>query len=299
MSFAADDTSVSELRALGEEFQTLRPRLFGIAYRMLGSVAEAEDVVQDAWVRWQTTDRASIRTPLAFLTTITTRLAINVAESSRVRRETYIGPWLPEPVMTDSDPTLGAENAEALAMGMLLLMERLTPTERAVYLLREAFDFPFSEIAEAIDTTEANARQLGRRARLHLQTAGTREVPVERHNRLLRSFLEATETGNLERLRSLLTDDIVYYGDGGGAVSAARRPIEGRDRVGRFLLGVVEKSQVDFQVDVMSVNGADAVVLREDGRPYLVGMIGVSDAGIDRIYFVMNPEKLRTLRFAA
>ncbi|VXB70756.1 RNA polymerase sigma-70 factor [Pseudoclavibacter sp. 8L] len=299
MSFAADDTSVSELRALGEEFQTLRPRLFGIAYRILGSVAEAEDVVQDAWVRWQTTDRASIRTPLAFLTTMTTRLAINVAESSRVRRETYIGPWLPEPVMTDSDPTLGAENAEALAMGMLLLMERLTPTERAVYLLREAFDFPFSEIAEAIDTTEANARQLGRRARLHLQTAGTREVSFERHNRLLRSFLEATETGNLERLRSLLTDDIVYYGDGGGAVSAARRPIEGRDRVGRFLLGIVEKSQGDFQVDVMSVNGADAVVLREDGRPYLVGMIGVSDAGIDRIYFVMNPEKLRRLRFAA
>ncbi|PPG29016.1 RNA polymerase subunit sigma-24 [Pseudoclavibacter sp. RFBB5] len=299
MSFAADDTSVGELRALGEEFQALRPRLFGIAYRMLGSVAEAEDVVQDAWVRWQTTDRASVRTPLAFLTTMTTRLAINVAESSRVRRETYIGPWLPEPVMTDSDPTLGAENAEALAVGMLLLMERLTPTERAVYVLREAFDFPFSEIAEVIDTTEANARQLGRRARLHLQTAGAREVPAERHDRLLRSFLEAAQTGNLERLRSLLTDDIVYYGDGGGAVSAARRPVEGRDRVGRFLLGVVEKAQGAFQVDVMSVNGADAVVLRKDGQRYLVGMIGVSDAGIDRIYFVMNPEKLSALRFAA
>ncbi|WP_258068074.1 RNA polymerase sigma-70 factor [Pseudoclavibacter sp. RFBB5] len=290
---------MGELRALGEEFQALRPRLFGIAYRMLGSVAEAEDVVQDAWVRWQTTDRASVRTPLAFLTTMTTRLAINVAESSRVRRETYIGPWLPEPVMTDSDPTLGAENAEALAVGMLLLMERLTPTERAVYVLREAFDFPFSEIAEVIDTTEANARQLGRRARLHLQTAGAREVPAERHDRLLRSFLEAAQTGNLERLRSLLTDDIVYYGDGGGAVSAARRPVEGRDRVGRFLLGVVEKAQGAFQVDVMSVNGADAVVLRKDGQRYLVGMIGVSDAGIDRIYFVMNPEKLSALRFAA
>ncbi|PPG40494.1 RNA polymerase sigma-70 factor [Pseudoclavibacter sp. RFBA6] len=299
MSFAADDTSVGELRALGEEFQTLRPRLFGIAYRMLGSVAEAEDVVQDAWVRWQTTDRASVRTPLAFLTTMTTRLAINVAESSRVRRETYIGPWLPEPVMTDSDPTLGAENAESLAVGMLLLMERLTPTERAVYVLREAFDFPFSEIAEVIDTTEANARQLGRRARLHLQTAGAREVPAERHDRLLRSFLEAAQTGNLERLRSLLTDDIVYYGDGGGAVSAALRPVEGRDRVGRFLLGVVDKAQGAFQVDVMSVNGADAVVLRKDGQRYLVGMIGVSDAGIDRIYFVMNPEKLSALRFAA
>ncbi|MET1043326.1 MAG: sigma factor, partial [Microbacteriaceae bacterium] len=137
---------------MAASFVSLRPRLFGIAYRMLGSAVEAEDVLQDAWIKWQATDRSGIRSPAAFLTTMTTRLAINVANSSRMRRETYIGPWLPEPVLTETDPELGAENTEALEIGLLLLMERLTPTERAVYLLHEAFDYPYREIAEVIET---------------------------------------------------------------------------------------------------------------------------------------------------
>jgi len=291
-----DDREEAGLRQLAEDFEAVRPRLFGIAYRMLGSAAEAEDVVQDAWVRWQTTDRSGIRSAVAFLSTMVTRLALNVASSSRVRRETYIGPWLPEPVVTENDPALGAENGEALEIGMLLLMERLNPMERAVYLLHEAFDYPFGEIAEVIETTEANARQLARRARVHLKEHREHEVTVEQKNRLLRSFLDAAQSGDLDRLHRLLTDDIVFYSDGGGVVSAARRPIEGRDHVGRFLLGVLSKFPDDGTVEFASVNGSDAVVVRRGGEPYIVGTIGINDLGINRIFFVMNPSKLVALK---
>jgi RNA polymerase sigma-70 factor (ECF subfamily) len=293
---AVRDRDTDELQRVAAEFEAVRPRLFGIAYRMLGSAAEAEDVVQDAWVRWQTTDRSGIRSPVAFLSTMTTRLAINVASSARSRRETYIGPWLPEPVLTDNDPALGAENSEALEIGMLLLMERLTPAERAVYLLHEAFGYQFAEIAEVIETSEANARQLARRARVHLKEHRDHEVTVAQKNRLLRSFLDAAQSGDLKRLQTLLTDDIVFYSDGGGVVSAARRPIEGRDHVERFLLGVLRKFPPGGSVEFASVNGSDALVIRLDGDPYIVGTIGVSDLGIDRIFFVMNPAKLTAVR---
>ena len=292
----AADLTAGDLDDLARDFEFLRPRLFGIAYRMLGSAVEAEDVIQDAWVRWQTTDRSGIRSPAAFLTTMTTRLSLNVATSSRRRRETYIGPWLPEPVLTATDPQLGAENAEALEIGLLLLMERLTPMERAVYLLHEAFDYPYRDIAEVIETTEANARQLSRRARLHLTQHSDKRVSVAQKNRLLRSFLAAAQAGDVERLQALLTDDIMVYSDGGGIVSAARRPIEGRDRVARFLLGALQKVPTDGDISFVPVNGADAVVVRRAGEPYLVGMIGVTDTGIDRIFFAMNPEKLGALR---
>ena len=292
---AVRDGDTAGLGALATEFETVRPRLFGIAYRMLGSAAEAEDVVQDAWVRWQTTDRTGIRSPIAFLSTMTTRLALNVATSSRVRRETYIGPWLPEPVISDGDPALGAENGEALETGMLLLMERLTPTERAVYLLHEAFDYSYGEIAGIIETTEANARQLARRAREHLREHRSREVTAEQKNRLLRSFLDAARSGDLTRLHALLTDDIVFYSDGGGVVSAARRPVEGRDHVGRFLLGVMSKFPADGSVEFAAVNGSDGIVVRRGGEPYIVGTIHAGDDGIDRIFFVMNPEKLAAI----
>jgi RNA polymerase sigma-70 factor (ECF subfamily) len=289
-----------DLDDLAAGFESLRPRLFGIAYRMLGSAAEAEDVVQDAWVRWQTTDRSGIRSPAAFLTTMTTRLSLNVATSSRRRRETYIGPWLPEPIPTASDPELGAENTEALEIGILLLLERLTPMERAVYLLHEAFDYPYRDIAEVIETSEANARQLFRRARLHLTEHSNTRVTVEHKNRLLRSFLAAAQAGDVKGLQTLLTDDITVYSDGGGVVSAARRPIEGRDRVERFLLGVLRKLPADVEVRLTPVNGSDGfVVWKGDGDPYLVGMIGVTDLGIERLFFVLNPEKLSAFRDAA
>ena len=295
-SSSVPDADLDELAA---GFEGLRPRLFGIAYRMLGSAVEAEDVVQDAWVRWQTTDRSSILSPGAFLTTMTTRLSLNVATSSRRRREVYIGPWVPEPVRTSTDPQLGAENTEALEIGLLMLMERLTPMERAVYLLHEAFDYPYRDIAEVIETTEANARQLSRRARLHLTQHSDTQVTVDQKNRLLRTFLAAAQSGDVQRLQALLTDDITVYSDGGGIVSAARRPIEGRERVARFIFGAFNKVPEDIDIQFTQVNGAEAVLARRAGEPYLVGMIDSTGAGIDRIFFVMNPDKLGAFRDAA
>ncbi|ASD23921.1 RNA polymerase subunit sigma-24 [Cryobacterium sp. LW097] len=296
MGVPSRDVTAAEMDELAAGFESMRPRLFGIAYRMLGSAVEAEDVVQDAWVKWQTTDRSGIRSHPAFLTTMTTRLTINVATSSRMRRETYIGPWLPEPVFTGADPELGAENAEALEVGLLLLMERLTPQERAVYLLHEAFGYTFGDIAAVVETTEANARQLARRARLHLKEHSDNRVTVAQKNRLLRSFLAAAQAGDLEGLQTLLADDIVLYSDGGGNVTAARRPVEGPDHVARFLLGTVQKLQMHVELHVAAVNGSDAFVLRMDGEPFLVGAIGVSTRGIDRIFFIMNPVKLGAVR---
>lgn len=291
-----ESTDVAELAV---EFEAARPRLFGIAYRMLGSVVEAEDVVQDAWVKWQTTERSSIRNPAAFLTTITTRTAINVLTSARMRREAYSGPWLPEPVLTESDPALGAENSEALEFGLLLLLERLTPTERAVYLLHEAFAYSYSEVAEIIDTTEVNARQLGRRARTHLAEQRVQTVTPQQRNRLLHAFLAAANSGDLSGIHALLTEDIVVYSDGGGLISAARRPIVGRERAERFLAGILNKTDDEFDVRVAQFNGADAVVLSRSGEPYLLSTIGADEHGINRIFFVLNPQKLGSVRASA
>lgn len=181
-------------------FMSVRPRLFGIAYRMLGSAAEAEDVVQDVWVRWQATDRGRVRDTKAFLVTTVTRLAINVMQSARLRRETCVGPWLPEPIDTSADPRVGAERGQALASGVLLLLETLTPTERAAYILREAFDYPYRDIANVLRLEEANARQLVTRARQHV--ANGRRIPansIEQHG-LLEAFLAAARHGDVARL---------------------------------------------------------------------------------------------------
>jgi RNA polymerase sigma-70 factor (ECF subfamily) len=181
-------------------FMSVRPRLFGIAYRMLGSAAEAEDIVQDVWVRWQTADRSLVRDAAAFLATTATRLAINVMHSARARRETYVGPWLPEPVDTSADPLLGAERGEALASGVLLLLEKLTPTERAAYILREAFDYAYRDIADVLRLEEANARQVVTRARQHV--ANGRRMPASStdQRRLLEAFIAASQNGDVAGL---------------------------------------------------------------------------------------------------
>ena len=189
-------------------FVEVRPRLFGIAYRMLGSAAEAEDVLQETWLRWQNTDRSNITNPSAFLALITTRLSINVAQSARSRRETYIGPWLPEPVDTSADPALGAERAEALEFACLLLLERLTPIERAAYVLREAFLYPYEQIADILQVSPVNARQLVSRARKHLNTVRREPVDKVEHRRLLASFLVAAQTGNVAALEDLFAADV-------------------------------------------------------------------------------------------
>jgi RNA polymerase sigma-70 factor, ECF subfamily len=190
-------------------FLCVRPRLFGIAYRMLGTAAEAEDIVQDVWVRWQTTDRSPVRNPLAFLVAATTRLAINVLHSARARRETYAGPWLPEPVDTSTDPGLGAERGEALKGAVLLLLTKLSPAERAAYVLRQAFTYSYREIAAILRVDEANARQLVTRARGHVSGGPRAPVSPAAHRRLLDAFVAAARTGDLARLESLFASDVV------------------------------------------------------------------------------------------
>ncbi len=201
-------------------FMSVRPRLFGIAYRMLGSAAEAEDIVQDVWVRWQTTDRSLVRDAAAFLVTTATRLAINVMQSARSRRETYVGPWLPEPVDTSADPGLGAERGEALELGVLVLLEKLSPTERAAYILREAFDYPYRDIANVLRLEEANARQVVTRARQHV--ANGRRMPANstEQRRLLEAFIAAAQIGDVAGLERLFVL-------GRGCHKTAPRPVNG------------------------------------------------------------------------
>ena len=204
-------------------FMSVRRRLLGIAYRMLGSAAEAEDIVQDVWVRWQTADRSLVRDAAAFLATTTTRLAINVMQSARSRRETYVGPWLPEPVDTSVDPGLRAERREGLEAGVLLLVERLSPTERAAYILREAFEYGYRDIADLLRLQEANARQVVTRARQHV--AGGRRMPASstEQRRLLDAFIAAAQNGDVTGLEDLFASDVVSNSDGGGLARAARR----------------------------------------------------------------------------
>ncbi|MFB7798529.1 RNA polymerase sigma factor SigJ [Isoptericola sp. NPDC056134] len=275
-----------------DAFLAVRPQLFGIAYRMLGGVAEAEDVVQDAWLRWQGTDRDQVRNPVAFLTTVTTRLAINAATSARARRETYVGPWLPEPVDTSDDPALGAERAEALELATLLLMERLTPVERAVYVLREAFGYPYGRIAEILDLTEANARQLARRSRDRL---GTREaVPVDpgEHRRLLDELVAAAHEGDLARFERYLADDVVARPDGGGRVHASRVELVGLARVSLFLDNVWRKFWDAGTVRAVEANGLPAVVVDLDGAPFALLALDVVDGRVEHVYVQVNPDKL-------
>ncbi|MCG5468268.1 RNA polymerase sigma-70 factor [Micromonospora sp. LAH09] len=275
-----------------EVFGAVRPRLFGIAYRMLGSVAEAEDVVQEAWLRWQQTDRSQVQDPIGFLVTTTSRLALNTATSARARRELYPGPWLPEPVDTSADPTLRAERTESLELAVLLLLERLTPAERAVYVLREAFDYPFRRIGEVLDVSEAYARQLGRRARTHL--ARQRRDPIARadHGRLLHAFLAAARTGDLTRLEELLAETATSYADGGGVVRAAQAPVVGRDNVARYILGLVGKFGQDLALEIVESNGQAAILVSRPGTTVALVTIDASPAGIERVLIILNPQKL-------
>ena len=202
-------------------FLSARPRLFGIAYRMLGSAAEAEDIVQDVWIRWQTTDRRPVCNPLAFLVTTTTRLAINVMQSARSRRETSVGPWLPEPVDTSANPGLGAERGEALELAILVLLEKLSPTERAAYVLREAFDYAYRDIANVLRLEEANARQVVTRARQHVANGRRMSANSTEQRRLLDAFIAAAQNGDVAGLEGLFASDVVSTSDGGGLVRAA------------------------------------------------------------------------------
>lgn len=293
MSARGDDQrGGDDLDAAAEVFAAQRRRLFGIAYRMLGTVADAEDIVQDAWIRWQGADRDRVRDPAAFLTTITTRLAINVLQSAHSRRETYIGPWLPEPVSTDDDPALGAERAEALQFAILLTLEKLTPTERAAYILREAFDYPYPRIAEIISSTVVSARQFVSRARAHLVSARRIEAEPSQQRRLLEAFLVAARNGDAEELEKLFAEDVVSYTDGNGVKLAARIPVAGRARVARFVAAFAHHFWTGKSLGWVEVNGQPAATLSEHGRVTTLVTVTTSAEGIAQLLWVMSPQKL-------
>ncbi len=282
-----------------EVFQQHRALLFSIAYRMLGSVADAEDMLQETFIRWQQTTDAEIRSPRAFLVTIISRLCINHLQSARVQREEYFGQWLPEPLLTNpaDTPSATARFDESLSMAFLLLLERLTPVERAVFLLREVFDYEYSEIAQIVGQHEPNCRQILRRARQHVTQGRPRFDPSPQQcERLLQQFLETTSRGDMEGLLALLSNEIVLYADGGGKATAVPNPIYGPDRVARFLFGARRKFVPDSVVRrVAQINGQPGIVAYLDGRPFGVLTIDVRDGRIRNIYIVRNPEKLERL----
>jgi RNA polymerase sigma-70 factor (ECF subfamily) len=285
-------TPAGELDDAAAVFLSVRPRLFGIAYRMLSSASEAEDLLQDVWLRWQTTDRTVVRHPGAFLATTTTRLAINTLQSARVRRETYIGPWLPEPVDTSADPYLGAERGEALEFATLLLMEKLTPHERAAYVLREAFDYPYARIAEILHSNEAAVRQLVSRARKHVTGARRAPVAAAAQRELLTTFLAAARSGDLDALERMFAADVVSLSDGNGTVRVARTPLVGAARIAKFLAAISSWFWDGVRIDWSETNGQTSAVLSNDGVVYGVLTVSASDEGIDQVLWFVNRDKL-------
>ncbi|MEU8233411.1 RNA polymerase sigma-70 factor [Actinoplanes sp. NPDC048967] len=281
-----------DLRDATAVFQEVRPRLFGIAYRMLSSATEAEDLVQDVWLRWQTTDRSVVVNPGAFLATTATRLAINALQSARVRRETYVGPWLPEPVDTSADPYLGAERGEALQFATLLLMEKLTPGERAAYVLREAFDYPYAQIADILRSTESAVRQLVSRARKHVTAERRTPVSADAQKELLATFIAAARSGDLSALEKLFAADVTSVSDGNGAYRVARQPVVGAARVTKFLAAISTWFWDDIDVRWATTNGQPAAVFRRDGAVYGLLTISASADGIDQLLWMVNPDKI-------
>lgn len=289
----ADTVGLDDLDQATAAFAQVRPRLFGIAYRMLGSAVDAEDVVQEVWVRWQTyADRASVTNPAAFLATTATRLAINATQTARVRRETYIGPWLPEPVDTSADPHLGAERGEALGFAVLLLLERLTPNERAAYVLREAFDYPYRQIAEILRLSEPAVRQLVSRARKHVATERHTPVTGAAQRELLSAFVVAARSGDMAALEKILSADVISYSDGGGVVRASRFPVVGRPRVAKYHRAFASRFWAGVDVSMATVNGQASALLSKDDAVFAVLTVTASAAGIDQVLWMMNPAKI-------
>ncbi|WP_233621873.1 sigma-70 family RNA polymerase sigma factor [Amycolatopsis sp. WAC 04182] len=282
---------VEDLETATAVFAQVRPRLFGIVYRMLSSVTEAEDLVQEVWLRWQTYDRSTVVNPEAFLATTTTRLAINVLQSARKRRETYIGPWLPEPVDTGADPYLGAERGEALEFAALLLMEKLTPNERAAYVLREAFDYPYTQIADILSSTEPAVRQLVSRARKHIASERRTPATAAQQRELLTTFLAAARSGDLTALERLFTPDVTSLSDGNGRKGIARTPLVGAARVAKFLQAISTWFWDDVEVRWAVTNGQTSAVLCQDGAVYGLLTVSATTEGIDRLLWLVNPEK--------
>ncbi len=276
------------------QFNEARPRLFGLAYRMLGVRADAEDIVQEAFLRWQAARPQEVASPRAYLTTITARLALDHLKSARVQRETYVGTWLPEPLVNHPSPEK-LELAESLSVAFLHVLESLTPPERTAFLLHEVFEAKYDEVAGVLETSEANSRQLVTRARRHLQERRPRfTVDRAKQEKVLSRFLAACATGDMTALRALLREDVVDYSDGGGKVYAAINPIFGADRVVRLIGGLLQKGAVGaWGGTPAEVNGQPGFLFTLDGKPVSVTTLDLDESGrIRAIYSVLNPEKL-------
>ncbi|WP_392970081.1 RNA polymerase sigma-70 factor [Streptomyces sp. LN245] len=279
-------------------FEEHRPLLMGVAYRMLARVADAEDVVQEAWLRWSGKDRSDVREPGGYLVRVTTRLAIDRLRQVQSRREAYVGPWLPEPYVTDfgeavPDSAERAVLADSVSLAVLVVLESLSPLERAVFVLREAFGYPYADIAAVLDRGEPAVRQLAGRARKHVEERRPRyEVdPAERRD-LTERFLAAAGEGDLEGLVSLLAPEARLIGDSGGRAQAPLRILDTAEKVGRFVVGVTKKGVSGLSLRFLEVNGGLAVLALSDGKPDSIIQLDVADGRIQCVYIVRNPEKL-------
>jgi RNA polymerase sigma-70 factor (ECF subfamily) len=280
----------------GDAFAACRPRLLGIAYGLLGELTEAEDVVQDAWLRWERADREAVRNPEPFLVTVTTRLALDRLRSAQARREVYVGPWLPEPLVTDPEtPETAAIEAERLSLALLGALERLNPVERAVLVLRDVFDLEYAEIADVLEKTPANVRQIAKRARDHAGDPNRRRtVSDEERDRLTTVFLTAAASGDVDQIRELLAADAIMYTDGGGVVTAARKPIYGADKIARFMVGVQAKDAYpDDPIFIpVLVNGDPGMRLDSAADGFLsIVALEVAEGAVQAIRFFNNPER--------
>ncbi|NUL02483.1 RNA polymerase sigma factor SigJ [Streptomyces lunaelactis] len=284
-----------------DDFEDLRPVLTGVAYRMLGRVADAEDVVQEAWLRWSAGERTDVLDPRGYLVRITTRLAVDRLRQIRSRREAYVGPWLPEPIATDFGDTVPdtaerAVLAESVTLAVLVVLEALSPLERAVFVLREAFGFPYGEIAATLDRSDAAVRQLAGRARRHVEERKPRyDVDPAQCRDLTERFMAAASGGDLDALLALLAPDVRLVGDSGGKAKAPLRVMESADKVGRFLFAVAQQPIQEMGFRFIEINGAPALLVLSAGKPDSVFQLEVLDGRVQCLYIIRNPDKLVSL----
>jgi RNA polymerase sigma-70 factor (ECF subfamily) len=285
---------VSDDHAAG--FEAQRARLMGVGYRILGSVTDAEDVVQEAWIRWDGADRSQIANPEAFLTTVVTRLALDRLRRAKARRETYSGPWLPEPIAADADPETAAELADSLSMALLVVLETLSPLERAAFVLREVFQVPYAEVARTLGREEPAVRQLVRRARRRVDDGHARfQADRATHTATVLAFVEACSSADLDALLKVLSPDVVAVGDGGGVARAPRRPVNGPDKVARLMIGITAKAAPGLAYGLEVFNGRIGIVARQDGRAVAALAFTVADGKLSTIHVIANPAKLAGL----
>lgn len=279
-----------------QTFETYRSALFYTAYRMLGSAMEAEDMVQEAYLRLATAKSDVVQSPKAFLTTIITRLCLDHLKSARVRREQYIGPWLPEPIMTDNLPAQAVAQKETLTMAFLMLLEKLSPVERAIFLLRELFAYEYVEISEIVGKSQANCRQLYSRAKKNLGANRPRyETSATAQRQVITEFMEALSDGDAQKMMQMLAPDITFWSDGGGKVTAARRPVNGQEDVVRFIQGIFRLRPNNMRVEMAETNATQSLLIGVQGQ--IIGVMNflIDEGQIQEIRTVLNPDKLTLL----